>query len=951
MAPAGATPLKQYRRIGRFEIESERAAGAAATIYSARDSASGERVAVKLIRGLSAGDLARFRREVQTLAQIQHPGVVRYVDHGHTEEGFAYLVMEWLEGEDLKSRLARGRLEIHEAALLGHNIASALSALHVYKLVHRDVKPGNIFLPDRLISAAKLVDFGLVRSDALSTESMITATGAVLGTPHYMSPEQARGQRGLDARADLFSLGCVLYQCLTGRAPFDGHHIVTVLTKVLLQNAPPLRELRPEVPAKLASLVASLLEKDREKRPQSASIVATELFAIASSEGPSRADEDAPPKSVGFRGLTSSEQSFVSIVLAGRALRGENEVSERGLMALVAQYGGRLDLLLDGTLVVTLSGGGLVSDQAVRAAQCALALRTVLPRSPMAIATGRAELHRPRPMGEAIERAALLLVGATDGQVDLGGADAAEPGIAIDVITASLIEPRFEISKTGHSLRLDGARAVAVPARTLLGRSTPLLAREWELGSIGTFFSECVESSAASPLLVTGPAGMGKSRFAHETVAHLRAHFGSMDVWWGQGDPVRTGSALGVLGQVIRSAAQIHESDPGDVSRRRLAAHVAARLSRISRPPPAPDQGAFRPFEDLWIAEVLGEVAGIPFPDEESPPLRAARRDPRVMSERIVAAFSTFVEATAARRPLLLVLDDLQWVDPATLRVVTDALALVSDQPWLVLGLARPEIHDVYPRLWEGHDLQEIRLRPLPRRASMQLAREALGEGTDEATLDQVTTLAEGNAFYLEELIVAVAHARRGSEPSGPLPQTVLGMVQARLSELDPEMRRALRAASIFGEVFWVSGVTALLGGTLVPSVIDALIQREIVVSRTGSRFPGERELSFRHGLLREGAYAALTTEDRMQGHALAGEWLEAVGEADAMVLARHFEIGGERARAASHLLRAAKQALMAAETTAALERAQRALVDLSSEEEQEECRALIEHARSLAAR
>ena len=214
-------------------------------------------------------------------------------------------------------------------------------------------------------------------------------------------------------------------------------------------------------------------------------------------------------------------------------------------------------------------------------------------------------------------------------------------------------------------------------------------------------------------------------------------------------------------------------------------------------------------------------------------------------------------------------------------------------------------------------------------------------------TIESVATQAEGNAFYLEEMIVAVAHARRGGEPSGPLPQTVLGMVQARLSELDAEVRRVLRAASVFGEVFWVSGVAALLGDALPSSVIDVLIQREIVVSRAGSRFAGERELSFRHALLREGAYATLTAADQVEGHALAGEWLEKVGETDAMVLARHFEIGGERERAAAFFLRAAKQALRAAEVDAVIERGERALPDLATDEERRECQLLLDHARS----
>jgi tetratricopeptide (TPR) repeat protein len=169
-------------------------------------------------------------------------------------------------------------------------------------------------------------------------------------------------------------------------------------------------------------------------------------------------------------------------------------------------------------------------------------------------------------------------------------------------------------------------------------------------------------------------------------------------------------------------------------------------------------------------------------------------------------------------------------------------------------------------------------------------------------------------------------------------------MVHERLEGLDAATRRVLRAASVFGEVFWVGGVDALLGGTQpAHGWAEDLISREILVTRTGSRFPGERELAFRHALLREGAYAMLTEGDRVLGHALAGRWLEAHGEADAMVLAQHFEAARDEARAAIHHRAAAGQALRAADVDAAIARAERAMAAASSETER------VEHAALLA--
>ena len=865
--------MASFRTIGRFEIEGERATGGAGTVYAGRDPSTGMRVAVKLIRGLAASDLARFRREVDTLAQLRHPAVVRYVDHGQIGSGTAYLAMELLEGEDLRSRLARGPLSFHETAVLGQRVAEALAAVHAHRLVHRDVKPANVFLAGGQIAGATLVDFGLVRMDRSGLDTDVTTTGIVLGTPAYMSPEQARGLRGIDARADIFALGCVLYRCLAGRPPFEGKHVVSVLTKVILEPAPSLRGARPGVPGPLADLIGRMLEKDPDRRPASATVVARALGALlpALEAAPDSSDE-APPSS--RSGLTTSEMRIAAVLMVGGAPLGDEGGALEKVRALAAAHSGRVEGLREGTLVITAAGDALVSDQASRVAEIALALRAVLPGAPMAIATGRADVGRRWLIGDAIERAALLL-GTS------GDAAGAAVGIAVDDVTAALLDPRFEIERDGAALRLAGARLAEAPARTVLGRATPMLGREWEMRSIETFFRECVEEPGARPVLVTGAAGMGKSRLAHEVVASLRRATPDLEVWWGRGDPLHSESPLGVLGQLLRSAAGIGDGDPPDVRRRRFADLVRARLSD------RPD----------WMGAALGDAAGARIRGDAG----ATGPDSRASSERIGAAWQALVDATCAARPLILVLNDLQWVDGPTVQVVGAALTSLGRRPWLVLGLARPEIHERHPGLWMEQGAQELRLRALSRRASVELAREVLGDTASADTIERLAAHADGNAFYLEELIRAVAESRRTGAPVGPLPETVLGMVQARLAGLDSETRRVLRAASIFGDVFWLDGVAELLGGALPRAAVDALVQRELVSLASGSRFPGEVELSFRHALLREGAYAMLTPADRENGHALAGEWLLQHGETDPTVLAHHFEMAGDRERAAAY--------------------------------------------------
>jgi serine/threonine protein kinase len=181
------------------------------TVYRALDRLSGAPVALKLPNAAHARALA----EADALAALDHPAIVRLVAHGFTDDGNPFLAMEWLEGEDLAARLERSPLGAADA-LLGARVAGALAAAHAAGMVHRDLKPSNLFLVGGEVAAAKLVDFGIARAPRAGTR--LTATGMLIGTPGYMAPEQARGDREIGPATDLFALGAVLFECLAGPA-------------------------------------------------------------------------------------------------------------------------------------------------------------------------------------------------------------------------------------------------------------------------------------------------------------------------------------------------------------------------------------------------------------------------------------------------------------------------------------------------------------------------------------------------------------------------------------------------------------------------------------------------------------------------------------------------------------------------------------------------------------
>ncbi len=218
----------------RFEALRKAQSGGMGTVFRAHDRVSGVEVALKVLRGQGAHDVERFTREATILAGLGHPGIVRYVAHGITGGGEHYLAMEWLDGEDLGARLVRRGLSMAESLSIVRRAAEALAFAHGRGLVHRDLKPSNLFLVHGDVAEVKLVDFGIARQGL--DVARVTRTGVLLGTPGYMAPEQIQGPPVHDPRADVFALGCVLFECLTGRSAFEGATAMAVLAKILLQE-------------------------------------------------------------------------------------------------------------------------------------------------------------------------------------------------------------------------------------------------------------------------------------------------------------------------------------------------------------------------------------------------------------------------------------------------------------------------------------------------------------------------------------------------------------------------------------------------------------------------------------------------------------------------------------------------------------------------------------------
>jgi eukaryotic-like serine/threonine-protein kinase len=259
---------------GRYRLDAQIGAGGMSTVYRALDQTLERQVAIKLMHREIASDsdqLERFRREARAVAQLSHPHIVGVIDAGE-DEGRPYIVFEYIEGETLKERIRRmGRLPMDEAIAYAIEINRALGCAHSHHIVHRDVKPQNVLIDEE--GSAKVTDFGIART--LDQEGL-TADGRVLGTTDYVSPEQALGH-DVNGQSDIYSLGVVLFEMLTGDVPFHGENQVSVAMKHVREDLPDLQSRRPEASATLASVLERMTDKDLRRRYPEAAVLETDL--------------------------------------------------------------------------------------------------------------------------------------------------------------------------------------------------------------------------------------------------------------------------------------------------------------------------------------------------------------------------------------------------------------------------------------------------------------------------------------------------------------------------------------------------------------------------------------------------------------------------------------------------------------------------------------------------
>jgi hypothetical protein len=792
------------------------------TVYQAIDRQTGAMVALKILHSRTTIEQARFDQEARVLSELSHPGIVRYFDHGVTPNGSPYIAMEWLEGETLEDRLGRGNLGPAAAGHVARLVLEALAVAHSRNIVHRDIKPGNIFLVGWKLSDLRLLDFGIARR--VFDAKRLTRKGSTVGTPLYTSPEQARGRADVDGRADIFSLGCVLFEALTGEPPFSGETPLEVMTKVCAGRVPEITFKRAGLDPRLCRLVHSMLAPEPIMRPQSAALLAEEFGYLvrdlggiggetAATSPPSYARHDAISEieehlacamlvSLGKRALSAEAnrplaerrlgpKSMSLPAPSGRTVRDEDDGRIVDIRRLLESCACEMDRLINRTLLMTAPTVSTAHEQAIQLASAALALRELEPDAKIAIATGRATFLGRLPVGRLMERLPTLMEGQ-------------EPGtIRLDETTRRLLPVRFVAGGApGDVLLLDETRGSAAGIPGGGGRATKhFLGRERDLASLESIFRETLEERIARPVLILGPSGFGKTRLVHEFLQRLA-------------------------------------STPPAIVR------GGGTLLRVERRYPT-------------LAPVLAS-AGIEVQGKSSVHVESA----------LAEWFSKRCEGAG----LLVLLEDLQWADSPSLEMVDHLLQMLHDKPILVLGVGREDVEDRFPGLWNARAAQRLRLRTLPQKHGLALMRFSAPTSsrlTEEFILDRW----EGNPHFLEELVASTREGALG------VSDAVYAVVEGRLEGLEPDVRRVLRAASLYGEKnFSVESLLALLGEPSRKSIaewMEVLVMRNLIDRDVRL---GAASYRIHDRLVRDAVYRMLTASDRLLARRLARAYLEGEG-------------------------------------------------------------------------
>ena len=900
-------------RIGPYRLGELLGEGGMGTVYRGFHELLQRPVALKRLRpDQSASYLARrrFLHEAQAAARLNHPAVVQIYDI-FEHRGDDWIAMELVDGVPLSEVCRGAALPWQQVVRIGQNVAAALAAAHAVAILHRDLKTENVL--QARTGEIKVLDFGLAKDlRAPDEDANLSRTRALVGTPRCLSPEQARGEP-LDHRSDLFSFGVLLYELLTSKSPFLEKSLWATLSNVCTQTPTAVRDLVPSVPARLGRLVESLLDKLPEKRPADARTVGEILAAIErrggafSSSGiePLPFGDTGPLPQVDFDvgatldsssdpyGLRLKERRQILVVSCDLEADDPEDLHEalpeleRRIRSLVETRRGCFIPTPGDRLVICVGYPQAFEDDPRSAVLLAHAMMGEAAAWGPPKIRARCGVHGGIAFTSAGPAAGPPELGALLDRTLRVAARAPLGKILTDAVTFSLVagqvagEP-VAGDEGGPYYEIHARSGAPREAEWLYESLTPAVGRDNEIRLLQDTFRSVAEGGFQA-VQICGDGGIGKTKL----LTGLRAGLEAESLHWITltGSPETANSPFfpmaALLGHFFEAAA--------DLTADEQLALLQARLEELDLDP-----------EDGELLACLAPHFSASLDDFYS----TADLPPEDRRERVMEALTSLLAAAVEDRPVVLVFEDLHWLDPSSLQWIA---ALIDQQPvpsLLLILTFRP--HFVPP--W-GHraEILQLNLNPLAREAVRSLIRNMPGGAElPEAVVDGIIAKADGVPLFLEELARTVLETGRPDPVK--IPGTLRGSLTARLDRLG-SAKTVAQFASVIGREFSLALLRSVspLDDADLDVELKRLLEARVLFRRGAGRRAG---FVFKHALLRDAAYDSLMRKDREEMHREIVGALESshprLVKRNPEILARHCTRGGLFAAALEHWRRAA---------------------------------------------
>ena len=941
---------------GRYRVVRRIGGGGMGTVYEGVHTLIGRPVAIKVLHPQYAQQrevLRRFRNEARAAAVLGHPNIVAATDMGRTDDGAPFVVLELLDGTDLDREIRRlGTLSPSRTVRIALQICSALSTAHGRGIIHRDLKPENIFLLPG--DQVKVLDFGISKFTGSLLTGPSTKTGAIMGTPHYMAPEQFQDASRTDARSDIYALGVILFKSLTGTTPYQADSMPALMLAVVRGDPPDLAPLREVAGGAMVAIVARALATAPADRYQDVAGIAA---ALSSFDGTGLSGEEA---AAGISTAAVTPEQRIVMLLVARGLRDATLLKDA-----VEREGGRIVHQAEDDLLATFGHDTLTGRELERALTAGLTARQAA--DAIAIVSGQLDTATgmPAPASAAKARTACVagvagvivagespvapmvgmgplgtgersaigdgatgksaMGGTTTGDGTLGGGVLGDGAFALGFAARRLTRTSFEVTR---------ARESAAPWSPSAGQAP--VGRDGELAQLRAAVVVARDEGRAGLVLVTGAPGMGKSMLAAEVI-----RFGgeTLSVFYARAEPGLAAPHLGLFAKLVHNRARWGAAQCGwpplDLGAERgtgldlLAAILAEagivedsatpRSARTFAPPADPARALDAQSHAPFMAELLG--VGV----EGFAPLDAARRDPRLMADRLRLVCKDYLRGLVERGPVMIVLEDIQWADSATLTLLDELLYEHPTAPLLVLCTARDEIEQHRPGVLDGHDAVEIKLRGVGLAAVEQLMARALGGTPPVDLVRAVHSRSGGNPFVAEQIALALQE-EHGSvvRDDLPLPVSVEAAVQTRLDILPTDLKEIVKWLAVSGRELCPREAIAL-GIDDASQALESLVRQQLL-SRGPQHPDGERDYRFRAGLVADVAYRMIAPEALPDMHRKVADALRANPRRAREEIASHYERAGRHHEAAELFAAAAMAASAVADTDTVLRCGERAL-------------------------